>query len=109
MNKGPGGQHVQLCNRWYMRNSVQINQSMSYLDEQGKIVQKKIQRILEERNLWPTRVLKLKSTKPKCFNCHMVSECKICVRPLNSIVGLQNAQKIGSVMFVLRMKNIVNV
>ncbi len=59
MNKGPGGQQLQLRNRWYIRNGVQINQSMSYQDEQRKIVQKGIQRVLEERNLWLTRGLKL--------------------------------------------------
>lgn len=49
---------------------------MSYQDEQGKIVQKKIQLVLEERNLWSTRGLKLECTKPKCFNCQMLSKCK---------------------------------
>lgn len=82
---------------------------MSYQDEQGKIVQKEIQKVLEERNLWPTRGLKLECTKPKCFNYQIVSECKICIRPLNSIVGLQNAQKIGNVIFGLLVKNSVNV
>lgn len=53
---------------------------MSYQDEQEKIVQKRIQLVLEERNLWPTRGLKLKCTKPKCFNCQMLSKCKICVK-----------------------------
>lgn len=63
-----------------MRNGIKIDQPMSYQDEQGKIVQKGIQLVLEERNLWPTRGLKLEYTKPKCFNCQMLSECKICVK-----------------------------
>ncbi len=47
MNKRPGRQQAQLRNRGYMRNGVQMNQSMGYQDEQGKIVQKGIQRVLE--------------------------------------------------------------
>ncbi len=53
---------------------------MSYQDEQEKIVQKVIQRVLEEKNLWPARGLNLECTKPKYFNYQMVSEYKICVK-----------------------------
>lgn len=51
---------------------------MSYQYKQGKIIQKKIQLILEKKNL--TRKLKLECIKLKYFNCQILSECKICVK-----------------------------
>ena len=51
MNKGIGGKQPQLHNGWYNFNGVHIVQQMSFQDEEGKLVQKGVQRILEERQL----------------------------------------------------------
>ena len=43
-------------------------------------IQKSIQRVLEERNLWPSKRLKLECPKPKC-NCYVEkTKCKECVK-----------------------------
>lgn len=44
----------------------------------GNWTQKGIQKVLEERNLWPVKGLNLECTKPKCFNCQVVADCKVC-------------------------------
>lgn len=53
---------------------------MNFQDNHGLLTPKGIQKILEERNLWPIRGLKLECVKLKCFNCQLVAECKICVK-----------------------------
>lgn len=37
-------------------------------------------RVLEKINLWPSGGLDLECLKPKCFNCQVAAECKICVK-----------------------------
>ena len=80
MNKGIGGKQPQLRNGWYNLNGVRTVQPMSFQDEDGKWVQKGVQRILKERQLWPIRGLNLECPKPKCFNCQVAADCKTCIK-----------------------------
>lgn len=80
MNKGTGGQQAQLCNGWYKVSNVLHEQLMLFQDPQGKWIQKGIQRVLEERNLWPIRGVNLECSRPKCFNCQVASECSACTK-----------------------------
>ena len=43
-------------------------------------IQKGIQWVLEERNLWPSKGLKLECPKPKCNCCVKKTKCKECVK-----------------------------
>ena len=80
MNKGVGGKQAQLRNGWFERGEVRVEQPMNYNEVNGQCIPKGIQRVLEERNLWPSRGLNLECPKPKCFNCQVTAECKICVK-----------------------------
>ena len=51
MNKGVGGKQAQLRNGWFERGEVWIKQSMNYNKINGYYIPKRIQRVLEERNL----------------------------------------------------------
>lgn len=33
-----------------------------------------------KRQLWPQQGLKLECPKPKCFNCKVMANCKICIK-----------------------------
>lgn len=89
MNKGIGGQQRYLRDGWYTDPGKNIiPQEMFFLKESltptgqpssGK-VQKGIQKVLEERNLWPSEGLKLNCDKPKCSNCQAISNCRLCVK-----------------------------
>lgn len=74
MNRGTGGQQAQLRNGWFIDNGIVINQPMSFQGPDGKWIQKGIQKV------WPAKSLKLECTKPKCFNCQVVADCKICIK-----------------------------
>lgn len=80
MNKGSGGKQVWLRNGWFEREGIRIEQPMSYQEADGSQVQKGIQRMLEEAGLWPQKGLNLECSKPKCFNCEVAANCKICVK-----------------------------
>ena len=80
MNKGPGGKQPILRNGWFNCENIRISQPMYTVDAQGKKIPKGIQKILEERGIWPEKGLKLSCLKPKCFNCQVAAECKICVK-----------------------------
>ena len=80
MNKSIGGKQAQLRNSWFDQEGVRIEQPMNYEEVNGKRIQKGIQKVLEERNLWPFGGLNLKCLKPKCFNSQDVAECKIRVK-----------------------------
>ena len=67
-NKDVGGKQPQLRNGWYNLNGVQIIQPMNFQDEERKWIQKRVQRLLKKRQLWPTRGLNLECPKPKYFN-----------------------------------------
>lgn len=80
MNKGSGGKQVWLRNGWFEREGIRIEQPMSYQEANGSQFQKEIQWVLEERGLWPQKGLNLECSKPKCFNCEVAANCKICVK-----------------------------
>lgn len=80
MNKGIGGQQPQLRNGWFDCGNIRVDQPMNFQEPNGQWVSKDIQKVLEEQNLWPAKGLKLECTKPKCFNCQVVADCKICVK-----------------------------
>lgn len=80
MNKGVGGQQPWLRNGWFEKDGEKQVQLMSFQNENGVQCQKGIQRILEERCLWPEHGLRLECPKPKCFNCEAAANCKICVK-----------------------------
>ena len=80
MNKGYGGKQPVLRNGWFYQGDHCITQSMNFLNENNQSTQKIIQKILDERELWPAKGLNLSCPKPKCFNCQAAAECKICVR-----------------------------
>lgn len=87
MNKSIEGQQKFLRDGWYIDNEGNtIQQKMSFLssslapDQPPRKVQKGIQMVLEERNLWPKNSLKLSCEKLKCSNCQVVFTCKLCVK-----------------------------
>lgn len=80
MNKSSGGKQAWLRNGWYEKDNAQIEQPMSYQTVTGQWIQKGVQRVLEERGLWPRGGLNLECSKPKCFNCEVATNCKICVK-----------------------------
>ena len=80
MNKGAGSQQLRLCNGWFYRHDIQVDQPIEFQKDNGQLTQKEIHKVLEKRNLWPAKKLKLECLKPKCFNCQLVAECKIYVK-----------------------------
>ena len=82
MNKNEGGQQSFLRDGWFgCRENLQ-KMSYSKIDSSGKevLVQKGVQRVLEERGLWPVGGLNLECSKPKCQPCQETSTCNICVK-----------------------------
>ena len=69
INKGLGGKQPILRNAWFDRENIRISQPIYTVDAQGKKIPKGIQKIFEERDIWPQKGLKLSRPKPKCFNC----------------------------------------
>lgn len=52
MNKSSGGKQIWLRNGWYKNEEGEkIVQPMSFQNSQGQWIQKKVQRVLEKRNL----------------------------------------------------------
>lgn len=51
MNKNTEGQQVQLRNKWFNYNGVQINQPMSFQKSNEQLIQKEIQKVLKNQNL----------------------------------------------------------
>lgn len=84
MNKSDGGQQPFLRNGWFFDGSSIRTQEMSYIreDPSGNQMptQKGIQRVLQERNLWPPIGLNLECPKPKCRDCQEMTTCKICIK-----------------------------
>ena len=52
-------------------------QLISFYNAQGQWIQKEVQRILEERKFWR---LNLECPKPKCFNCEIAANYKVCIQ-----------------------------
>jgi len=85
MNKGAGGLQPFLRNGWFKIGDTVCSQEMSYLVEdpvtgQSKQIQKGIQRVLEERGLWPETGLNLECSRPKCGPCQETMNCKVCTK-----------------------------
>lgn len=41
---------------------------------------KKASKVFKERNIWPAKGLKLSCPSPKCLDCHIAVDCKLCVK-----------------------------
>ena len=80
MNKSSGGKQPVLRNDWFEKEGSRVAQPMNFLNDKNELVPKGIQQILEEKGLWPAKGLNLSCPKPKCFNCQVSAECKICVK-----------------------------
>lgn len=80
MNKGPSRKQPILRNGWYNHEGIRITYPMTFLNEKGKVTQKEVQKVLEKRGVWPISGLNLSCPKPKCFNCQVAAEYKICVK-----------------------------
>lgn len=82
MSKGSGGVQPFLRDGWFDKKKTRYSQSMCFsnIDESGQTtqVQKGVQRILQERELWPERGLRLECPTPKCGTCIEISKCKEC-------------------------------
>ena len=53
---------------------------MNFLNDKNQWLQKRIQKIFEERDLWPAKELNLSCPKLKYFNCQITTDCKIYVK-----------------------------
>jgi hypothetical protein len=81
MNKGNGGKQPWLRNGYFFDSEgIRIDQPMSFQDIDGTKIQKGIQRVLEERSLWPDEGLNLECLKPRCFTCQMIADCRVCTK-----------------------------
>lgn len=80
MNKGSERKQLILRNEWFDNEDGCIIQSMNFLNNKSQWTQKEIQRILEEQRLRPAKGLNLCCFKPKCFNCQIATNCKICIK-----------------------------
>lgn len=85
INKGTGGQQLFLRNEWFEKDEHYHSQPMSFfkqdsLIENGFTIQKKVQMILQERDLWPIRGLNLVCSMPKCPTYHLMAKCKDCIK-----------------------------
>ena len=80
INKRPSEKQPILRNGWFDHEGIRITHPMNFLNEKGKVTQKRVQKVLEERGVWPIGGLNLCYPKPKCFNCQVAAECKICVK-----------------------------
>lgn len=68
MNKRCERKQLILCNSWFDQGNDCIAQPMNFLNEKNQWTQKGIQKVFEERGLWPAKELNLSCPKPKCFN-----------------------------------------
>ena len=89
MGKGEGNQQGFLRPGWYRdkESGEIVTQSMWswVVDPCGppgakKKVQKGIQKVLQERGLWPNTGLRLECAKPKCPECKNMANCQMCVK-----------------------------
>lgn len=87
MNKGDGGGQHLLRNGWYHNGSVIVVQEMFFTKADPSTgiiarVPKGIQRVLEERKLWPSNGMILECPRKKCSKerCQNLLKCKGCIK-----------------------------
>lgn len=87
MNKGPGGQGNSIMRSgWYYEGDERITQEMTFIQSNpstgtSQRIAKGIQRVLEERKLWPCGGgLLLKCPPPRCNDCLALKDCKACIK-----------------------------
>ena len=87
MSKDVGDVQPFIRDGWYKSSdNIRHSQPMWYLEPINETtlmephIQKKIQRILDERGLWLDRGLRLECPTPKCGACIDMVKCKDCVR-----------------------------
>jgi len=86
MNKGRGGRQPLLRDGWYRDGEEIVRQQMYDTEVDNatgnvKKIPKGIQKILEERQLWPSgKELLLECPKPRCEECQGRQNCKNCVK-----------------------------
>lgn len=87
MNKGEGGDQPLLRSGWYSNGTIVVTQEMFFTKADPSTgiftrVPKGIQRVLEERKLWPSKGLLLECPKKKCSKerCQNLLTCKTCVK-----------------------------
>jgi len=85
MNKGEGGNQAILRDGWYKNGDTFILQQMFYeiVDPSTGItskIPKGIQKVLEERDLWPKEGLILECSQPRCSDCSDTQKCKNCTK-----------------------------
>lgn len=85
MNKTDGGKQPFLRDGWFRDGDTIRHQAMWYIQVdpssgQQTRTQKGVERVLKERGLWPAGGLNIECSKPKCFDCQAVADCKICIK-----------------------------
>ena len=96
MSKRFGGKKAFLRNGWYFQNGLQVIQKMYTENSDETRCQKSIQKVLEERNLWPIKGLKLACLSFKCLDCQIAAECKYCVKRI-WCEGCKNPKKYNGI------------
>ena len=80
MNKRSGRKQPILRNGWFDQENDCIAQPINFLNEKNQWTQKGIQKVLEERRLWPAKGLNLSCPKSKCFKCQVTADYKTYVK-----------------------------
>lgn len=80
INKDVEHKQTQLYNAWFKRGEIWVEQSIKYNEVNGQCILKRIQKVLEKRNLKLSRKLNLKCLRPKCFNYQVTAKYKICIK-----------------------------
>ena len=85
MNKGEGGEQPLLRNGWYHDDNRVVIQEMFYMllrEPLFKYLHKGIQKVLEERKLWPSKGMLLECPRQRCSKepCQNSLRCKACIK-----------------------------
>ena len=81
INKSSGKKQALFRNSWFETdNGIYYSQQISYLAQDGTLVFKGIQQVLEEKHLWPALKVNLECPKPKCHHCQSIVDCKSCIK-----------------------------
>lgn len=85
MNKSIGRQQPFLRDDWFEKNVYCYLQTMNFLKQDsllknGVIIQKRVQIILQEQDLWPTGGLNFAYPIPECSAYYVMTKCKDCIK-----------------------------